>query len=155
MALRQEMVYVRGKEVVVNHLTGDARDTVPLVVAMLKGVPPGHAGLGGTNSGNIYADTTNFLRSDVMGRICKHGDEEYRYSNLIGIIRSSSSTTMTNWPCSAYWELGDKLRGNHKLCRTQSTESDFFVALEREGLSPGTFSNVNSYGDNVVSKLLP
>jgi hypothetical protein len=30
------------------------------------------------------------------------------------------------------------------------------VALERAGLTPGTFSNVNSYGSNVaVSKLLP
>jgi hypothetical protein len=43
MARRQETVYVGGNPVDVNHLTGDSRETVPLVVAMLKGVLPGRA----------------------------------------------------------------------------------------------------------------
>jgi hypothetical protein len=150
MARRKEMVYVGGKHVVVNHLTGDSRKTVTLVVAMLKGVLPGHAGLGGTNFGNIYADTANFLRSDVMGRIRDHGKSEFRHSNLNEIIVVDNNDQAT-----VLRELGDKFRQDHNLCRTPSIESDFCVALERGGLSPGTFSNVNSYGANVVSRLLP
>jgi hypothetical protein len=78
MARRQETVYVGGNPVDVNFVTGDAKETVPLVVAMLKGVLPGHAGLGGANYGNLSADTTNFLRSDVMGRIRAHDQAEFR-----------------------------------------------------------------------------
>jgi hypothetical protein len=52
-------------------------------------------------------------------------------------------------------ELGDKLRQNHKPCGTESIESDFCVALERGGPPPGTFSTVNSYGANAVSKSYP
>jgi hypothetical protein len=150
MALRQEWVVVKGKQVYVNHLTGDAKYTVPNVLAMLKDVPPGHAGLGGTNSGNKNADTADFLRGDVMGRVRKHGEEEYRDWNLIGIIVINNNDQLT-----ALRELGDELRGDHELCGSPSIESDYVVALEREGLSSGTFSNVNSYGANVVSKLLP
>jgi hypothetical protein len=144
------MGYVGGKPVVVNHLTGDSRKTVPLVVAMLKGVLPGHTGLGGINYGNICADTANFSRSDVMARIRDHGSAEFRHSNLNGIIVVENNDQATELR-----ELGDKFRQDHKLCRTPSIGSDFCVALGRGGLSPGTFSNVNSYGANVVSKLLP
>ena len=83
MARRQETVYVGGKPVDVNHFTGDANETVPLVVAMMKDVGLGHAGLGGTNYGNINADTTDFLRSDVMGRIRDRGQAEFRNSTLL------------------------------------------------------------------------
>ena len=116
----------------------------------MKGVLPGHAGLGGTNFGNIYADTANFLRGDAMARIRDHGSAEFRDSNLNEIIVVDNNDQATELR-----ELGDKFRGNHKLCRTPSIEADFVVALERGGVSPGTFSNVNSYGANVVSKLLP
>jgi hypothetical protein len=85
-----------------------------------------------------------------MGRIRDHASAEFRHSNLNGIIVVDNNDQAT-----VLRELGDKLRQNHKLCRTPSIEADFVVALEHGGLSPGTFSNVNSYGANVVSKLLP
>jgi hypothetical protein len=145
MARRQETIYAGGSPVGAIFFTGDSKENVPLVVDMLNGVPPGHAGLGGTNYGNISADTTNFLRSDVMGRTRDHAQAEFRFSNPNGIIvvdRNDQATVLR--------ELGDKFRQNHKLCRTPSIESDFVVALERGGLSPGTFSNVNSYGANAL-----
>ena len=122
----------------------------------MKGVPPGHAGLGGTNSGNKKYKITDFLRGDVMARVRAHGEEEYRFSNLIGIIVVYNYDQL-----SSLRELGDEFRGNHEgsaagLCGSPCIESDFCVALEKCGLPPGTFSNVNSYGANVaVSKLLP
>ena len=82
----QEWVSVKGKQVYVKHLTGYAKDTVPSVLAMLKRLSPGHAGLGGTNSGNKKYKITDFLRGDVMARVRVHGAEEYRFWNLIGII---------------------------------------------------------------------
>jgi hypothetical protein len=48
-------------------------------------------------------------------------------------------------------EQGDEHRHEHLLCRSPSIESDLVVALERGGLSPAAFANVNSYGANVVS----
>jgi hypothetical protein len=46
MARRQETIHVGGSPVDVNFFTGDSKETVPLVVAMMEGVLPGHAGLG-------------------------------------------------------------------------------------------------------------
>jgi hypothetical protein len=151
MVLRQEWVVVKGKQVYVKHLTGYAKDTVPDVLAMLKDVHPSHAGLSGTNSWNKKADREEFLRGDVMARVIAHGDAEYRDWNLIGIIVVNNYDQLTSLRV-----LGDKFRGDHELCGSPCIESDFVVALEREGLSSDTFSNVNSYGGNVaVSKLLP
>jgi hypothetical protein len=118
MARRQETVYVGGKPVDVNHFTGDANKTVPLVVAMLKGVLPGHAGLGGTNYNNTCADTPNFVNSDIMSRIRAHDQAEFRNSNLLGIIAVDNKDQTT-----VLHELGDKFRQNHKLCGTESIES--------------------------------
>jgi hypothetical protein len=150
MALRQEWVLHQGKQVVVNHLTGVSKDAVPIVLAMLKDVPPGHAGLGGTNAGNKYADAADFLRGDIMSRVRKHGEEEYRNANLDEIIVINNNDQLTDLRV-----LGGEFRGDHELCGSPSIESDLVVALEREGLSSDNFSNVNSYGANVVSKLLP
>jgi hypothetical protein len=56
MVRRQATVYVDGKPVDVIHFSGDSNQTVLLVVGMMKDVELGHAGLGGTNHGNINAD---------------------------------------------------------------------------------------------------
>jgi hypothetical protein len=114
MALRQEWVLHQGKQVVVNHLTGVSKDTVPIVAAMLKKVPLGHAGLGGTNAGNMNADAANFLRGDIMGRVRKHGGEEYRNANLNEIIVINNNDQLTDLRV-----MGDKFRGDHDLFRTQ------------------------------------
>jgi hypothetical protein len=151
MARRQEMVYVDGKPIDVIHFSGDSNQTVPIVVGMMKDVELGRAGLGGTNFDNINAGTPNFVDSDVAGRIRAHARAEFRYHQLLRtfVVDNKDQATVLR-------ELGDKFRQNHKLCGTPSIESDFCVALERGGLPPGTFSNVNSYGANVVvSKLLP
>jgi hypothetical protein len=87
----------------------------------------------------------------VAGRIRDHGGAEFRDHQLLTVFVVNNNDQAT-----VLRELGDKFRQDHNLCRTQSIESDSVVALEREGLPPGTFSNVNSYGANVVvSKLLP
>jgi hypothetical protein len=147
---RREIVYDKGKPVEVIRLSGDSNYTVSLVVSMMKGVKLGHAGLGGTNAHNIKADAPKFWDSDVAGRIRDHGGSEFRYHQLLSafIVNNNDQATVLR-------ELGNKFRHEHKLCRIPANESDFVVALEREGLSSGTFSNVNSYGANVVSKLLP
>jgi hypothetical protein len=150
MVQRQEAVYVDGRPVDVIHFSGDSNQTVPLVVGMMKDVEQGHAGLGGTNKDNIKADTPNFVDSDVAGRIRKHARDEFRDHQLLRIFVVDNKDQAT-----VLRELGGKFRQNHKLCGTPSIESDFCVALERGGLPPGTFSNVNSYGADVVSKLLP
>jgi hypothetical protein len=110
---------------------------------MMKGVELGHAGLGGTSAHNTKADTPSFWDID-------HGGAEFRYHQLLGVFVVNNNDQAT-----VLRALGDKFRQDHNLCRTQSIESDFCVALERDGLPPGTFSNANSYGANVVSKLLP
>jgi hypothetical protein len=148
--IRQEWIIYGGKLVVVNHLTGVSKDTVPIVLDLLKDVPPGHAGLGGTNAGNKHADAENFLNGDIMSRIRKHAGEEYKFANLIGIIVINNYDQLGDLRV-----LGDEFREEIELCGSPSIESDLVVALQRKGLSPDTLSNVNSYGANVVSKLLP
>jgi hypothetical protein len=53
---------------------------------MLKRLKKGHAGLGGTSSGNKKYKITDFLRGDVFARVRAHGEGEYRDWDLIGII---------------------------------------------------------------------
>jgi hypothetical protein len=86
MARRQATVYVDGRPLDVIHFTGVSNQTAPLVVDMMKDVELGHAGLGGTNYDNIYADTPNFLNSDVAGRILDHARAEFRYHQLLRIF---------------------------------------------------------------------
>ena len=117
----------------------------------MKGVKLGYAGLGGTNAGNKKYDEPNYSNGDVEVRVNDHKEAECRFNQIKEVIIIYSND-------QADWlrEQGNKFRHEHELCRTQCIESDYCVALERAGLPPGTFSNVNSYGANVaVSKLLP
>ena len=54
-----------------------------------------------------------------MGRIRKHGDEEYRYSNLIGIIVVNNYDQLTSLRV-----LGDEFRGDHLESITNNSVSD-------------------------------
>jgi hypothetical protein len=87
MALtKRETIYVGGRPVDVHFFEGLSKETAPLVVAMMEGVLPRYAGLGGTNYTNLNADATNFLRSDVWGRIYAHWQAEFRLQKLMKII---------------------------------------------------------------------
>jgi hypothetical protein len=63
---------------------------------MLKDVPPGHAGLGGTSAGNKHADAADFLRGEIMSRVRKHGGEEHRNANLVEIIAINNNDQLTD-----------------------------------------------------------
>ena len=149
--VRQEIVYDKNQPFEVAHLSGNSRQTVPLVMRKMKGVELGYAGPGGTNAHNIKADEPNYSNGDVADHVNDHKAAEYRFHQLKEVIIVDNND-------QADWlrEQGNEFRHEHELCRTQCIESDYCVALERAGLPPGTFSNVNSYGANVaVSKLLP
>jgi hypothetical protein len=152
MVRRQATVYVDGKPVDAIHFSGDSNQTVPLVVGMMKDVELGHTqgSAAPTTATSMLTDTPNFSYSEVAGRMHDHARAEFRYHQLLRIFVVDNKDQAT-----VLRELGDTFRQNHKPCGTPSIESDFCVALERGGLPPGTFSNVNSYGANVVSKLLP
>ena len=149
--VRQEIAYDKNQPFDVTYLSGNSSQTVPLVVRKMKGVKLGYAGLGGTNAGNKKYDEPNYSDGDVAVRVNDHKGAEYRFNQIKEVIIIDNND-------QADWlrKQGNEFRHEHKLCRIQCIESDYCVALERAGLPPGTFSNVNSYGSNVaVSKLLP
>jgi hypothetical protein len=117
---------------------------------MMEGVELGHAGLGGTSAHNIN-ESDYYNSSDVASRVYDHGENEFRHHQLQSVLVVNNNDQAT-----VLREQGNEFRRDHELCRIQSIESGCVVALERGGLAPGTFANVNSYGANVaVSKLLP
>jgi hypothetical protein len=148
-------VYVDGRPVDVIHFSGDSNQTVPVVVGMMKEVELGHAGLGGsaapTPATSMLTRQISWIATSLVASTIMLGPSSgtmYHQLLRIFVVDNKDQATVLR-------ELGDKFRQNHKLCSTPSIESDFCVALERGGLPPGTFSNVNSYGADVVSKLLP
>jgi hypothetical protein len=51
---------------------------MPLLVAVMEGVLPGCAGLGGVNEVSPSANATDFISSDVFGRIYRHAIGEFK-----------------------------------------------------------------------------
>jgi hypothetical protein len=145
MALLTKLtIHLGGDPVEVHFVTGRSEEAIPHVVAMMKGVHPKYAGLGGVNDGNLSANTTHFKKSGVYVRVDRHGKEEFWFQKLKKIIVVDNEDQM-----SVLREQGNKYCRNHKLCRTPSIEADVVVALERAGLPTNAFANVNSYGANV------
>jgi hypothetical protein len=95
----------------------------------------------------ISGIATSLVASAVMVMVGPNSGTSHQLLRIFVVDNKDQATVLR--------ELGTKFRHNHRLCGTPSIESDFCVALERGGLPPGTFSNVNSYGADVVSKLLP
>jgi hypothetical protein len=78
--------YFRNKLVEVQFVAGNSKSTMPLLVAVMEGVLPRCAGLGGVNDGSLSANATNFKSSGVFGRVYHHAMDEFRGQALKKII---------------------------------------------------------------------
>jgi hypothetical protein len=89
MTRRHEFALFKGKRVEVTHLCGPSRLTAPYLVRMMKDVPLGHAGLGGTNVDTVTSDDWDGCAE--RKRIYDHAMAEFKYTHLCDWLHSAAS----------------------------------------------------------------
>jgi hypothetical protein len=98
-------VFFKSGLVDVQVVVGNSKSSMPCVVSVMKGVPPGCAGLGGVNDGSLTANATNSKSSGVFGLQPRLSPREGRVQGPHTQRKSSPSTARTKKPCSVTREM--------------------------------------------------